>query len=207
MGFVIKATQSSGAIYVGPAGLYDAEIVEVRKDFIEGGLYGSGDVVRFMCALDDTVDEKGEPAIIDATANLLLSPKSKLWGWLENLAIYPAIGNSVDLDLALGKRCVLSIVDNVRDGTTYSKVDGLFPAKVSRAQANMAEARAQLQAPPSAELVTATGAVNWTGFWAEAGRRQISRPMVADYVGGDINAITTMPVLDVLKILEDLRGL
>jgi hypothetical protein len=195
MAFTIRATASQGGVHLGRPGLYDAFVTDVRRDHLTGAQFGSGDVARFYCRVADVLDESGDPVIIDAIANLLLSPMSKLWGWLEALGMHPEIGVEQDLEEAVGKACVLSVVDNVRDGVTYSRVEGIFPARNAPA--------AGLPAP---NLLTPTGEVNWTGFWAECTRRHISRDMVSDYLNGDLNQISAMPVGDVLGILENLSG-
>lgn len=193
MALVVRATASAGGVHVGPPGLYDAVISDVKQDHLAESKFGTGDIIRFYAKLHDVMDADGDPVIIDAIANLLLTPMSKLWSWLEALGVSPEVGYDIDIESVVGKPCVLSIIDNVKDGTTFSRVDGIFPAK-----------RQQLTVDG---LLTPTGGINWTAFWAECGRRHINREMVAEYLGGDINTITVMPVLDVLQLLEELKGI
>lgn len=198
MPFNLRGSASQAGVHLGRPGLYDAVVTDVKQDHITGGQFGSGDVARFFFRVSDVMDQAGDPVIIDAIANLLLSPMSKLWSWLENLGLRPEVGVEQDLEEAVGRLCVLSVIDNVRDGVTYSRVDGIFPAR--QAQPRVADG----EAPPN--LLTPTGELNFTGFWAEAQRRRISREMVADYLGGDLNSIAILPIGDVIKILDELRG-
>lgn len=195
MALIIRATPSAGAVHIGRPGLYDAKVSGIRQDQLTS-TFGTNDVVRITCKVLDVMDEQGEDVHIDAIANWLLSPMSKLWGWLENLGLKPEIDFDIDLEQAVGKDCVLSIVDyrNPKDQQLISRVDGIFPP------------RRQAKVTTAENLLTPTGGINWTAFWAEASRRQITREMVADALGGDINAIAVMPIADVMQLLEDLRG-
>lgn len=195
MALPIHANASGGTVHVGPPGLYDVVIAGVKKDELTS-TFGTNDVCRFQCRLLQVLDSDGEPVVIDAIANWLLSPMSKLWAWLENLGMHPQVGFDLDLEDAIGRQAVASIIDGTssKDGSLFSKVDALYAPK----RGAMA---------PGADLLTPQGGVNWTAFWAECGRRHITREMVVDALGGDINSITIMPVNDVLQILEDLRGI
>jgi len=190
----MRATTSGGLVHIGKPGLYDAIVTGVREDNIPS-TFNNGDVIRFTCKVVDVLDETADPVHIDAIANAKLTSLSKLWAWLEALGLHPEADFDLDLEGVIGHACVLSIVDAVskQDGSTYSKVDAIYPPK--------------RQALAAEGLLSPTGNVNWTAFYAECSRRHITREMLADAVGGDINNITVMPINDVLQLLEDLRGI
>ena len=194
MALIMRASASGGLVHVGKPGLYDAIVTGVREDNIPS-TFNNGDVIRITCKLVDVVDEGGDPVHLDAIANAKLTSLSKLWAWLEALGLHPEVDFDLDLEQVVGHACVLSIVDakSSKDDSVYSRVEAIYPPK--------------RQALAAEGLLSPTGAVNWTAFWAECGRRHITREMVADAVGGDINNITVMPINDVLQLLEDLRGI
>jgi len=141
----MRASASGGLVHIGKPGLYDAVVSQVRTDQMTSS-FGTNDVVRFTCKLDLVVDEGGDPVHLDAIANARLTPQTKLWAWLEALGLHPEVDFDIDIEQAVGKACVLSIVDAVREGTTFSRVDAMYPPK-----------RQQLAAEG---LVTPTGGLN-----------------------------------------------
>ena len=193
MALIMRASASGGLVHIRP-GLYDAVVTGVRPDNLPG-TFGTGDVIRITCRLADVVDEGGDPVHIDGIANAKLTTMSKLWSWLEALGLHLETDFDVDIEQVVGKQCVLSVVDAIskQDGTTYSKVDAIY---APRRQAMAAEG-----------LLSPTGDINWTAFYAEAQRRHITKDMIAGALGGDINVIGTKDPSVVLQLLEDLRGI
>ena len=138
MSLVMKAT-AGGGVHI-PPGTYRVVCSGVVEDKVESP-YGQPDVIRFSLTVADQFDEEGNPVDLDGIASRKLSPKAKLTSWLNAFGIEVAIGQDVDLEMAVGLEAYAVVIDHEKDGATFSRVSALIPLPETRATtvANIAD--------------------------------------------------------------------
>lgn len=194
MGFSLMPRESSGIGIHVAAGFYPFTVSALEPDTLTKQDGSQSQIARFDLELDDVFDAEGNPAVIDAIANLALTPKTKLWGWLTALGVPPVLHVAFDFDQVLGCRGVAKIVDNPsRDGSQmYSRVEDIGPERAQASQASVVRPDGM--------------SIDWTVFWATARERNISREQIAREVGGDIGTLQSLPIKEVEKLLSLVGG-
>ena len=127
----IKRTAEESTVTKLDPGTYTVRCMDIKEDKIENPQYGDGRVIRFILEVDDVLDENGDPVVLDPIANDKLTPKSKLWGWLEAFGLTLEIGKSVDCDKAIGQTAIALIGERTgKDGTgSFPSVESLVPSQ------------------------------------------------------------------------------
>ena len=127
MGAKLKVS-AGGGIHFKP-GTYLATVLTTAEDVLENSQYGTGEIIRFELEPEGVFDESGDAIQIDAIASRKLSPKSKLYSWLQACGVDLTTGREVDMDEAVGARVQIKVIDKPsKDGTaTFSSVDDIFP--------------------------------------------------------------------------------
>lgn len=201
---MLITAKESTVVHIKP-GLYPAHVLRAYEDHIDNSTFGAGDVLRLDLVLDNMLNDKGEAVVLDAIANPVLTPKSKLWGWCEALAMTPFVGMQLNTDDLETRPCTIEVRDKLANdgsGTVFSVVARLTYA-MSGQGPSQGPAPTAAEAPP---LLRPDGAVDFTQFWVEATKRGITQTMVkAQLETADLNELSAMPPLDVLELLTVLR--
>ena len=123
---VIKAEQG-GSVKLEP-GTYVVTVDSIAEDYIKNPQFGDGHTLKFKFTVEDTVDEKGEQVYLSASASYKLSPKSKLWGWVEAFGFELEVGQEFDTDELVGMSCQALVSRTKKDdGSEWSEISSLFP--------------------------------------------------------------------------------
>lgn len=181
-------TAKESTVTTVPPGTYHVRCIEVRPDQLENPQFGDGAVIRFELEVVDQLAPDGSALVIDAIANDRLTPKSKLWGWLEAFGITPQINGDVDIEACVYREAMARIVK--KPESEFTRVDELFPLP-----SNMAK--------PSASK--ADGEPDFTGFWAQIKAMGKSNADVIPLLPS--KKLTDMPEMsgaDLVAILEKL---
>lgn len=133
-------------------GTYPVQVSEVIEDTIENPQFGNGDVVRIILLVDGVLQPDGEETHLDAIANMKLTPKSKLWGWVTAFGLELVVGSEFDTDALVGRSALARIENDVKeDGSTWPRVRDIFPAVVK---------------PAAGSLTKPDGKPDYNAFWA-----------------------------------------
>lgn len=199
MTLVRKASQGGG-VHIDP-GTYHIRCMDAREDHLDNSQFGSGDVIRFDLEAVDMVMPDGNPVQLDAIANDRLTPKSKLWGWLEAFGLKVEVGSDIDIDDVVGREAYAVVVDKASEqGGVFSKVDNLIPLPKTGA-------RSMPGAAPPLEVVRSDGSVNLIAFWKALDAAGITRLHLQEAYGMDEQGLRShIASLDGDAILELLRS-
>lgn len=172
---VLKAT-AGGGVKVEP-GTYECECIEANQDTIENPQFGSGDVLRVKVRLPGVNNEDGDEVELDAMANLKLTPKSKLWGWIEAFGFKLAIGQDFDTEQLRGKRAYAVVGQREgQDGALWARIED-FVALPKSAQPQKTTADI-LHFDENGDAV-----VDWTVMWTLLRKHGITNKHFADNFG------------------------
>lgn len=131
----LTRTPKAGGIDLEP-GTYEVVCTEVKTDVIENPQFGNGDVIKFKLKVVDMVDEAGDDVELSCMANDVLTPKSKLWGWLQGFGLKVEIGKPVDVESALGKGAFAVVSQQPgKDGGLFTKVEEIIAMPKSQQRA------------------------------------------------------------------------
>ncbi len=117
-------------------GTYPVICTDVKGDTLENPSFGDGAIIRFSLKVEDMLDENGEEVVLDPIANDKLTPKSKLTEWLKAFGVVAEVGETINIEEAIGKRA-LAVVGTKpgKDGTgEFATVDSIIPAQKGRPQ-------------------------------------------------------------------------
>ncbi|MFQ5813000.1 MAG: hypothetical protein ACE5I2_07410 [Anaerolineae bacterium] len=111
-------------------GTYLAELRKLEDLELDGSRYGGGirQGLKFYFDLPELMTEDGLPVELTAIATAeKLSPKTKLWSWVEALADTKLEqGQSVNLDALVGRRALAAVVNELgEDGTRWARIKSL----------------------------------------------------------------------------------
>lgn len=197
-----------------PVGSYLATCTAIIEDAIEKSEFNP-EIYRFYFDVDGKKDEDGNQATTDAISSRTLSPKSKLWSWLESFGLRPEVGKVIDLEAVVGRK-VMVVVKQHGD---YTRVEELVPvpegfqappAPPSDAPTAAQEGAGGARATnPGPTIINFMGEIDWPKFWAEAdaicGNRDKAKAAVSELLGGDLLPLETMEVTLVVDLLESLK--
>ena len=187
---LIRHATASGGTKI-PPGTYRVLLMDLKEDLLENALYGNGNVIRFELEVCQHVDVSGNPIQLDALANDKLTPKSKLWGWLEAFGLHPEVEDDVDMEAAVGQEA-LAVVENVpgKDGTgEFSRVANIIPLP-----ANI----------PIRDPVRADGEPDFDAFWKRIRAAGFERKDVAPYADDDLSTVSKKSADELSAILEQM---
>src|SRR5262245_15238623 len=123
----LTRTPTQGASKHVEPGTYRVMCMALKEDQIENSEFGGRDVIRFTLRLTEVVDENADPVDLDAIANDKLTPKSKLWAWLTGFGLKLDMGTPCNIEACIGREAYAVIIDNLKDGTAFSKVEDIIP--------------------------------------------------------------------------------
>ena len=158
----IKAEDSQSAI---EPGIYECECTRTWAETLENPQYGNGDVIKIKLELD-VADDDGETVELEAMANRKLTPMSKLWSWFEAFNVPVSVGDELDTDQMVGKRCQVEVGERKTERGTWATVDRLFKLP-TRAAPRQRPARAIDQL---GKYAGPEGEINARAFADELGR-------------------------------------
>jgi len=165
----ILTPKQSGGVRVEP-GIYAVTCVGATEDFIEGSRFGDGAILRIDLELEGETDSSGQPVIVDGIANLTLSPKSKLWGWVKAFGFELEFGTPFNTDDLIGARAQAVIVDKPSTSDpnlVFSAIDQIVPLPRAKGAA------------PAAKTAAVTSAGLPIGeWWALTRKEGLSQPAV-----------------------------
>ena len=171
-----------------PPGTYQVRCMEVAADVLDNPQFGTGDVIRFDLEVVDKLGADGNPLTIDAIANDRLTPKSKLWGWLEAFGITPEINGDLDIEEVVGREALARIVQ--KEGSEFTRVDALIPLPTA-----------------SKSPAKATGEPDFDAFWKQVramGKEQAD--VKALLPNGNMLAMQDMKGDDLVALIEKLSA-
>lgn len=122
---LVRTARDSGA-GTAPPGTYRVKCMDVRPDQLEPNpkFQTTGKVIRFDLEVVDQMGADGNPMTIDAIANDRLSPKSKLWSWLEAFGLKPSLDEDIDIEECIEREAMARVV--AKPDSEFTKVDDLF---------------------------------------------------------------------------------
>jgi len=163
-------------------GTYLLEVTTIEETTFEDSKYKKGPQksAKFTFVLPDVTNEDGENVTLAATASAeKLTPKTKLWGWVEALTgeqLEP--GQTVNLDGLVGCRA-LGLINNEtgEDGAKWARVKSLMPLpKEGKPKAAVS------QADPYAGFRKPNSDIDWGIFKAEYENRGVSLVDIATFL-------------------------
>jgi hypothetical protein len=125
---LVLTAEAGGGVKLDP-GTYPVVCMDVKEDRLDNSQFGNGDVIRFVLEVVDVLDENGEPVQLDAIANRKLTPKSKLWGWLEAFGLKVAVGAKVNIEDAVGREAFAIVIEKEgSQGGSFARIESIVPA-------------------------------------------------------------------------------
>jgi hypothetical protein len=113
-------------------GTYLLEVTTIEETTFEDSKFGKKGPqtsVKFTFDLPDVTDEDGSVISLTATASARLTPKTKLWGWVEALTGEQLqVGQTVNVDGLVGCRALGLIATEAKEGgTKWTGIKALMP--------------------------------------------------------------------------------
>lgn len=134
---VLQAKASEGPKL--DAGTYEVICADATTDQLPNPQFGDGNVLRLKLQVVDMVNPDGSDVVLDAIANLKLSPMSKLWGWIEAFGFKLEVGQDFDTDQLKGLNAYAVVGQREgQDGALWPRVESIIPLPKQRASSTSA---------------------------------------------------------------------
>lgn len=179
-----------------PPGTYHVRCMNVREDRIEGSR--NPNIIRFDMEIVDQVDASGNAVEIDAIASDRLTLKSKLYAWLSAFGLKLDLNADIDIEEVIGREALAQVVK--KPDSEYTKVDNIIPLPAGGFRTGAAVA-------PPLQVIRADGSVNFIAFWKSLEQAGVTREMLADSLGVDMEGLTkhlaSLSADDIVGLLAD----
>jgi hypothetical protein len=158
-------------------GTYLVEVTAIEETVFEDSQYKKGPQksAKFYLDLPDVTDEDRKPVSLTATASAeKLTPKTKLWGWVEALTGEQLeAGQTVNLDGLVGCRAFALVNNEVdKEGAKWARVKSLMP--LPKTTGLPLPTAAPSQVDPYAGFRTDKSEIDWGKFKAEYEARALT---------------------------------
>lgn len=159
-------------------GTYPVVCTRVEEKYLEKPTYGDGHVLAVYIDLEDYEDDEGKAVELNGIASYVLSPKSKLWGWMTAFGIKVEVGGEYEPQDMIGRHAFAMIGEKPgKDGGMFNTIDSLMPVPAAR------------RGPGNA---VNTEAYFPDGFWRDVRALGFDRDDVKPLVDGDLKALGTL---------------
>jgi hypothetical protein len=166
-------------------GTYKLTVLRIEETEFEDTKFGKGKQagVKFTFAVDEVLDEENQP--IELTANATaerLTPKTKLWGWVEALRGQPwEQDQDVDLEELIACEAMGKIVNEPdADGIKWARVKELMALPTTQTASTPAKT-----AGASEGFLKTDGSTNWQAFMTYADKAGVSVTLLAETIGAE----------------------
>ena len=181
----LKATVQEGKGLQVEAGTYTIRCLDVKEDHLANSQFGNGDVYRWTFEVQDgdgpMEDEEGEPISLDGVSDRKLTPNNKTTRWVEAFGIGLEVGDEVDLEDCIDKRCLAMIGVKDTDKGKFNTIDTLMPLPKGKVAAP--KGNGNKGAEPEADLLTA--------FWKRVRAIGLEPGNIAPYVDNDLRTLAS----------------